>query len=159
LVANDTPSSNTIPSDNQAMQAASYRERVESVPDDYRQGVAAALSDSSSRGIIMCTIETARSIEEIASENRIPLSTCYRRIEDLQKQGILVCERIIVTNSGKRLARYRATIRSAQITFDSMGLSINLILNEEAMARMRANLVSTKFVSSSPPERISARPW
>jgi DNA-binding Lrp family transcriptional regulator len=141
------------------MQAASYQELVQTVPDDYRQRFAKALSDSASRGIIMSTIETAKPVEEIASENRIPLSTCYRRIEELENQGILVCERIVVTSSGKRFARYRATIRSAQITFDGMGLSINLIPNEEAMARMRANLVSTKVVSSSPPERISARPW
>jgi len=83
-----------------------------------------AMSDEFSRAILNCLVESGKSIEEIASQNGIPVSTTYRRVHEMCHRGLVIVERIVVTRSGKREAIYRSTLRGAKIDFELGGVRV-----------------------------------
>ena len=76
------------------------------------------LSDDYSRKIVLATITKPLTIDAISEEHDIPISTCYRRIHDLEEKGIIRSEPII-TDDGKRAYLYRSTFKRATISFAS----------------------------------------
>ncbi len=61
--------------------------------------------------IISSTIETAKSVFEICYENKIPLSSTYRKIRKLQQDGLMSIEKIETDGKGRRVALYRSKIK------------------------------------------------
>jgi hypothetical protein len=85
---------------------------MEDVRDRIREGgFFRALSDVNSRKILLSTAESAKSAGEISRENRIPASTCYRLIRELEGFGFLKIENSVPPNSGRRFQTFRSTIR------------------------------------------------
>ena len=83
-----------------------------------------AYSDSFSRAILNSTISMGKSIEEITLENNIPISTTYRRVHYLCKKGLIIVERMIITEGGKKHAIFRSTFQGARFEFQSGGIKI-----------------------------------
>jgi DNA-binding Lrp family transcriptional regulator len=108
-----------------------------SVSPEVATSVLAALSDEFSERIIMDAIDQARTIEEISSRDRIPLSTCYRRVQKLVDDGLVVVDRIIITNSGKRYATYRSCFRSFRISADPHGVAVEAEINKDVREKIR----------------------
>ena len=42
-------------------------------------------------------------MEEISAEQNLPLSACYRRTRQFLDEGLMILERIVVTQTGKKL--------------------------------------------------------
>ncbi len=74
-----------------------------------------AMSDTSSRAVLNSIIASGKSIEQIAEEKGIPVSTAYRRVHELCAKGLVVVERTVVGKSGKRRLIYRSAFRGARI--------------------------------------------
>ena len=83
------------------------------------------LSDDYSRKIVLSTISKPLTIDAISEEHDIPISTCYRRIHDLEEKGIIRSEPII-TEDGKRAFLYRSTLKRATISFGSGELAVKV---------------------------------
>ncbi len=77
-----------------------------------------AMSDTSSRAILNSIIASGKSIEQIAEEKGIPVSTAYRRIHELCAKGLVVVERVVVGSSGKKCWIYRSAFQGAKIDAD-----------------------------------------
>jgi hypothetical protein len=93
------------------------------------RAVMTALSDEFSRRIISSTVDRGKTIQEISLEQAVPRSTCYRRASDLANHGLLVVERIMVTDDGKRYAVYRSSFRSVQMASELGVISATATLN------------------------------
>jgi DNA-binding Lrp family transcriptional regulator len=104
-----------------------------------------SLSDPFSRMIILSTIERARSVEDLSSENNIPLSTCYRRVAELTRAGILVVERVIITPEGKKHILHRAAMKGVRIEFDLGHLEVLITPNEDVSEKLHSMWLSTRF--------------
>lgn len=100
-----------------------------------------ALSDESSRRILVSTISSGKTVQEISEEQAIPMSTCYRRAHELVDQGLLVTERIVVTADGKRFAVFRSSFRTVEIASDMAEISVSAELNEEVADRFHRKLL------------------
>lgn len=72
------------------------------------------LVDSMSFKIIMSTIDTAKNVMQIASENGLPLSSTYKKIRRLQSMGFISLERIDIDDSGKKILYFRSKIKSLE---------------------------------------------
>ena len=72
------------------------------------QAVVQGLADEYSRKILLSAIPEAKSVEDMSRENDIPLSTCYRRVHDLLDAQLLVVQKVIVTNEGKKYELLRS---------------------------------------------------
>ena len=82
------------------------------------------MSDEFSRAILNCLVESGKSIEDIASQNGIPVSTTYRRVHEMCHSGLVIVERVAVTKSGKSQAIYRSTFRGAKIDVELGGVRV-----------------------------------
>lgn len=89
-----------------------------------------ALLSCMSRSILISTMNQAKSVEEISKDSQIPLSTCYEKVAKLSVRGVLKRERIIITQTGKRYALYRAAIRTVHVEFGPGGLNVVTVAND-----------------------------
>lgn len=100
------------------------------VSDDVRAlEVIKSLSDEYSRKIILSIIKRSLPIETISHEQHIPISTCYRRIHELQSYGLVRADRTIIQEDGKKFVCYRSSFTSASILLESGELRVDLVLN------------------------------
>ena len=83
-----------------------------------------AFSDEPSRAILNSAISRCKSIEELAHENNIPVSTAYRRVHHLVDRGLLLVERIVITQEGKRYSLVRSTFEGARIEVQQNGVQV-----------------------------------
>lgn len=96
------------------------------VEEERGDSIVRAMSDKYARRIVSYTSYDAKSIEEISRENEIPMSTCYRRVNELTKSGLMRVDRIVITAQGKKSRRYKSELREATITLISDRLSVNV---------------------------------
>ena len=53
------------------------------VEQDRKDALLQSMADEFARKILLSTMLRAKTIQEIAEEDRIPISTCYRRVHEL----------------------------------------------------------------------------
>lgn len=116
-----------------------------SVSPEMASSILSALADHFSEKIMTCTVTEARTVEEISSSEKIPLSTCYRRMRELVDAGLILVERIVITGSGKRYATYRSCFKSFRISSDFHGLSVEAEVNEDVADKLRDRWLSTRY--------------
>ena len=72
------------------------------------------LADKICQKIILSTINTPKTTQQIASENGFPLSSTYKKIRKLCDLKLLCLDRIEIDGSGKKVLYYRSKVRSCQ---------------------------------------------
>jgi DNA-binding Lrp family transcriptional regulator len=82
-------------------------------------------------------INAPKSVEQLSRENDIPLSTCYRRVNELLAEGVLVTDRIVVTPEGKRYELLRSAFRAFSVTFDGGSIRVDAVINEDVADKLR----------------------
>ena len=98
--------------------------------------IAEAMLDAFSRKIVTSTISEGKTTETLSAENGIPLSTAYRRVHDLEAQGIIIVERVVLTSSGKRYSIYRSAFTEVKIDLESNGLSVQVTPNRDVADKL-----------------------
>ena len=86
------------------------------------------LSDKYCRSILESIMHAAKSVIEITHETNIPLSTVYRRIQNLHDNK-LVATSGMITDEGKRLFMYKSKVKGIQSSFNNGQTEVELILN------------------------------
>ena len=69
-----------------------------------------------------------KSVIEITSETNIPMSTVYRRVQNLHDNKLLHTSGTI-TDEGKKLFMYKSKIKGMKSIFDNGQIEVELILN------------------------------
>jgi predicted transcriptional regulator len=95
-----------------------------------------ALADEYSRKIVLKTIENAQSVEDLSRSENIPISTAYRRVNELRQVGILTVEKTILTDDGKKFELYRSAFRAVHMDLVQGELEVDVDLNEDVAARL-----------------------
>ena len=86
------------------------------------------LSDRYCRTIIESIIDKPMSAIEITAKTKIPISTVYRRLHELEKTQLLNISGAI-TDDKKKFFLYKSRIKGIQTNFSNGNLEINLIFN------------------------------
>jgi DNA-binding Lrp family transcriptional regulator len=76
------------------------------------------LSDEYSAKILMGAIRKPRTALELSRDFNIPIAACYRRIRNLEDNGLIRCVEKRLTFEGKRVATYQSLLKSAHIFFE-----------------------------------------
>lgn len=108
-----------------------------------------ALGDEISRRILTSAIASGRSVEEISAEQNLPLSTCYRRIRHLVDEGLMILERLVITQAGKRFAIYRTSFSDVAIRFYCGEVAAEITPNLEVLDKLRTRWMSAKYPSQN----------
>ncbi len=106
------------------------------VEDEKKKAVLQALLDDQSRLILTSTMLIPKSVIDITREQRIPVTSAYRKVKELKEYGLLKVERIVITEDGKKTELVRSAIRSASVQFDKGALEVDVTANIEADEKM-----------------------
>jgi hypothetical protein len=98
------------------------------VEQDRKDALLHSMADEFARKILLSTMLRAKTIQEIAEEDKIPISTCYRRVHELVALRLLREDQTIITESGKKFELYRSLIKDAVVNFSSTELSVEVTL-------------------------------
>ncbi len=87
------------------------------------------LSDIYSIKILSSTYNRPRSAQELSLKFDIPIASCYRRIHELEKAGLMCCTSRVLTNKGKRLRLYQSQVNGIYLYFqyDKVKVKLNPI--------------------------------
>ncbi|MFI5450041.1 MAG: helix-turn-helix domain-containing protein [Candidatus Bathyarchaeia archaeon] len=85
-----------------------------------------ALADPYSRRIMSGTTRKPRSVLELSKRYEIPLSTAYRRIEELTQAQLLAAVESSRTKNGKWFEVYRCLVRRIGISSENGTLLIGM---------------------------------
>ncbi|MGY5150200.1 MAG: ArsR family transcriptional regulator [Candidatus Nitrosopumilus sp. bin_68KS] len=86
------------------------------------------LSDKYCRLILESIMNSSKSAIEISREKNIPLSTVYRRIQQLHDSHMVRTSGVI-TEEGKRLFLYKSKIKEANTRFYDGKITVDVVFN------------------------------
>jgi len=86
------------------------------------------LTDNYSARILAVTMYHPRSAQEISVKYGIPIAACYRRIKQLEDNGLLECTERRLNQKGKRVSLYISKLKNAYIFFESGKIRVRIQL-------------------------------
>ena len=86
------------------------------------------LADKYSRAILDATMDSPKSAIDLSAECKIPISTAYRRVQELHDNKLLGISGSI-NDDGKKYFLYKSKIKSIMVSFNGGSLEIEIIPN------------------------------
>jgi predicted transcriptional regulator len=83
-----------------------------------KSAILSALADDEMIKILNATKNEAKSALMIMKMHDITHSTAYRKIKWLLENGLIVVEKIKITDDGKKFSLLRSTLESVQVTYE-----------------------------------------
>lgn len=96
--------------------------------DEKKQVILEVLADKYCKQILHTTLEKPKSAMEISSENKIPISTVYRRLQTLY-DGKLVKISGSINEDGKKYFLYKSKVKSISMKCDLEETVIEIVPN------------------------------
>ncbi len=96
---------------------------------DITQKVIEALADAESRTIIFSIIRKGKTANELSTTLKIPLSSVYKKLTDLQDLTLIEIEKTVLSERGKRFKVYRSRINKAEILIKKPDPTLSLSAN------------------------------
>ncbi|MGB7955961.1 MAG: hypothetical protein WCF23_18460 [Candidatus Nitrosopolaris sp.] len=97
------------------------------------------LGDKVTFRIIISTIDSAKTVSQIHEENKIPLSSIYKKVQKLCKVRLLSVEKIDIDSKGKKVVFYRSKVRSMEFNLNAKGILLHLDKNNIARRSTTGN--------------------
>jgi predicted transcriptional regulator len=101
-----------------------------------RDAIVRALADEYSRKILLSLVDKAKSVEELSHSLGIPISTAYRRVNEMREIGLLTVEKTVITDDGKKSELYRSAFKGINILLEKAEIVIDVELNEDVATRL-----------------------
>lgn len=96
--------------------------------DEKKELILRTLADKYSRNILEVTMDSPKSAVEISGLTKIPISTVYRRLQELHDKKLLSISGSI-NDDGKKFFLYRSKIRGASTSYDGATLDVSILPN------------------------------
>ena len=98
---------------------------------DINQKVLEALADAQSRTILFSLVKKGKTAMELSEKYRIPLSSVYKKISDLENIALIRVEKWVLSESGKKFKVYKSRISKAEVIIRKPEPAITLTPNDE----------------------------
>ena len=96
---------------------------------DITQKVIEALADAESRAIIFSIIRKGKTATELSTTLKIPLSSVYKKLTDLENLTLIEIEKTVLSDKGKRFKIYKSRINKAEIIIKKPDPTLSLSAN------------------------------
>ena len=96
---------------------------------DITQKVIEALADAESRTIIFSIIRKGKTANELSTTLKIPLSSVYKKLTDLENLTLIEIEKTVLSDKGKRFKIYKSRINRAEISIKKPEPTLSLTAN------------------------------
>jgi len=101
------------------------------VNDDLaKQRILSAMADQYSRKILTATVAEPVSALDLSKTYQIPITTVYRRIEELVEAGLIAAVKSGRTTDGKWYDLYRSLLRRIDVSFENGDVLVEVVVNE-----------------------------
>ena len=82
---------------------------------DVTQKVIEMLADTESRAILFSIIRRGKTAAELSEKHKIPLSSVYKKISDLQELSLIQIDSWEISEKGRKYKVYKSRIKNAEI--------------------------------------------
>ena len=96
---------------------------------DITQKVNEALADAESRAIIFSITRKGKTANELSAMLKIPLSSVYKKLTDLENLTLIKIEKTVLSERGKRFKIYKSRINKAEILIKKPEPTLSLSAN------------------------------
>ena len=96
---------------------------------DVTQKVIEMLADAESRAILFSMIKKGKTAAELSEKHKIPLSSVYKKISDLQELTLIQVDSWQISEKGRRFKVYKSRIKNAEINIKKPEPNLVLIPN------------------------------
>ena len=96
---------------------------------DITQKVIEALADAESRSIIFSITRKGKTATNLSQLLKIPLSSVYKKLSDLEDLTLIEVEKTILSDKGKRFKVYKSRINKAEISIKKPDPVLSLSAN------------------------------
>ena len=96
---------------------------------DVTQKVIEALADSESRAILFSIIKKGMTAAELSEKLKIPLSSVYKKLSDLEALTLIEVEKWLISDKGRKFKMYKSRISKADISIKKPDPVLNLVPN------------------------------
>ena len=96
---------------------------------DITQKVIEALADAESRAILFSIIRKGNTAAELSDKLKIPLSSVYKKLADLEELTLIKVEKWMLSDKGRKYKVYRSRISKADISIRKPEPTLTLIGN------------------------------
>jgi len=96
---------------------------------DITQKVIEALADAESRSIIFSITRKGKTASDLSLLLKIPLSSVYKKLSDLENLTLVHVEKTILTEKGRRFKVYKSRINKAEISIKKPEPILSLTAN------------------------------
>jgi len=96
---------------------------------DITQKVIEALADSESRAILFSIIKKGMTASELSNKLKIPLSSVYKKLNDLEDLTLIEVEKWLISDKGRKFKMYKSRISKADISIKKPDPVLNLVPN------------------------------
>lgn len=98
------------------------------VDDDRKDIILEIMSDKYCRAIIESTMNVPKSAIEVSTECKIPISTVYRRLQNLHDSKLLGISGSI-TSEGKKHFLYKSKVKAMTSMFNGGNIEVEIVPN------------------------------
>ena len=96
---------------------------------DITQKVIEALANTESRAIIFSITRKGKTATQLSNTLKIPLSSVYKKLTDLENLTLIEIEKTILSEKGKRFKVYKSRINKAEILIKKLDPTVSLSAN------------------------------
>ena len=96
---------------------------------DITQKVIESLADSESRAIVFSIVRKGSTASELSHKLKIPLSSVYKKIADLEELTLIKVESWNISDKGRKFKVYRSRIKHAEISIKKPEPVLILVAN------------------------------
>jgi predicted transcriptional regulator len=107
-----------------------------------KQAILAALADEEVIKILDSAMYNSKSVNDIIKECNIPHTTAYRKIKWLLDEGLIVTDKIQITQDGKKLSLFRSVLKTLNIKYEYNSVIIEAEQNLSIMEKLTERFFS-----------------
>jgi predicted transcriptional regulator len=85
--------------------------------------------DETTFKIILSIIDIAKTVFQICEENKIPISSTYKKIRKLQNAGLIFIKKIEIDDKGKKVIFYKSKIKTLEFSLKKDGILLQFHKN------------------------------
>ncbi len=96
---------------------------------DITQKVIESLADAEARTILFSIIKKGKTAAEISEKCKIPLSSVYKKLLDLEVLTLIEVEKWLISDKGRKFKIFKSRISKAEISIKKSEPSLTLVPN------------------------------
>ena len=107
-----------------------------------KKAILTALADPEAVSIINSTTNQSKSASDIIRETNVPHTTAYRKIKWLVDEKLLVVDKVLINDEGKKYSLFHSIFRSIIVKYENNTILVDAEQNIEPLNRLTERFFS-----------------